>query len=44
MPGITLFGYSKDGGVANMSQLYYPTDVAVDSSGQVYIAETTATT
>ncbi len=33
------FGYSGDGGVANVSQLYYPTDVAVDSSGQVYIAD-----
>jgi sugar lactone lactonase YvrE len=33
------FGYSGDGGPANFSQLTYPTDVAVDSSGNVYIAD-----
>ena len=31
------FGYSGDGFPATLSQLYYPTDVAVDSSGNVYI-------
>jgi len=33
-------GYSGDGGVATSAQLYYPNDVAVDASGNVYIADT----
>jgi uncharacterized protein (TIGR03437 family) len=33
------FGYSGDGSAANLGQLDYPTDVAVDSSGNVYIAD-----
>lgn len=33
------FGYSGDGAVANQSQLTFPTDVAADSSGNIYIAD-----
>ena len=33
------FGYTGDGGAASNSQLTYPTDVAVDSTGIVYIAD-----
>ncbi len=33
------FGYSGDGAAANAAQLTYPTDVAVDSGGIVYIAD-----
>jgi uncharacterized protein (TIGR03437 family) len=33
------FGYSGDGAAANLGQLYFPTDVAVDSGGNVYIAD-----
>ncbi len=33
-------GYSGDGGPAASAQLYYPSAVAVDSSGNVYIADT----
>ena len=33
-------GYSGDGGLATSAQLYYPSAVAVDSSGNVYIADT----
>jgi Abnormal spindle-like microcephaly-assoc'd, ASPM-SPD-2-Hydin/NHL repeat len=32
-------GYSGDSGAATSAQLYYPTGVAVDSSGNVYIAD-----
>jgi RHS repeat-associated protein len=31
--------YSGDGGPATDTSLYYPTDVAVDSSGNIYIAD-----
>ena len=31
------FGYSGDGGPANAAQLTFPTDVAVDATGNVYI-------
>jgi uncharacterized protein (TIGR03437 family) len=33
------FGNSGDGGKANQGQLNFPTDVAVDSSGNVFIAD-----
>jgi trimeric autotransporter adhesin len=33
-------GYSGDGGTATLAQLDYPTGVAVDSSGNLYIADT----
>ncbi|MFB5761966.1 cadherin-like beta sandwich domain-containing protein [Paenibacillus medicaginis] len=33
------WGYSGDGGAATTAQLYYPFDVAVDSSGNLYIAD-----
>lgn len=33
------FGYSGDGKQSNQSQLYFPTDVAVDGSGNIYIAD-----
>jgi sugar lactone lactonase YvrE len=32
--------YSGDGGPATSAQLYYPNDVALDSSGNIYIADT----
>jgi RHS repeat-associated protein len=33
-------GYSGDGGAATSAQLNYPADVAIDSSGNLYIADT----
>ena len=33
-------GYSGDGGAATSAKLYYPYGVALDSSGNVYIADT----
>lgn len=38
--GITKFGYSGDGGPALKAQMWSPRGVAVDSSGNVYIADT----
>ena len=32
-------GYSGDGGPATSAELYYPVDVAVDSAGNLYIAD-----
>jgi len=33
-------GYSGDGGAATAAELFYPTSVAIDGSGNVYIADT----
>jgi sugar lactone lactonase YvrE len=39
--GNTYPGYLGDGGLATSAELNYPYDVAVDSSGNLYIADTT---
>ena len=33
------FGYSGDGGPANQAQIYLPTDICIDSAGNIYIAD-----
>jgi hypothetical protein len=38
-PGV--FGYSSDGGLADTTRLNFPTGVAVDTAGNVYIADST---
>ncbi len=37
--GTGLFGFSGDGGLATQADLATPTDVAVDSAGNIYIAD-----
>lgn len=37
--GTGLFGFSGDGGLATQAELATPTDVAVDSAGNIYIAD-----
>ena len=34
------YGYSGDGGLATSAQLYVPTGIAVDASGNIYFADT----
>jgi trimeric autotransporter adhesin len=38
--GDVTYGYSGDGGLATSAALYYPSGVAVDASGNMYIADT----
>jgi hypothetical protein len=37
--GTTTSGYSGDGGLATAAQLYYPSGIAVDGSGNIYFAD-----
>ena len=37
--GTTTSGYSGDGGAATSAKLYYPYGIAVDASGNIYIAD-----
>jgi len=37
--GCGVHGYSGDGGVATLAELYYPSGVAVDSAGDILIAD-----
>jgi sugar lactone lactonase YvrE len=37
--GTNVAGYSGDGGLATAAELYYPEDVAVSASGNIYIAD-----
>jgi len=39
--GSSSTGYSGDGGPASAALLYYPKDIALDASGNLYIADTT---
>jgi trimeric autotransporter adhesin len=38
--GTGSYGYSGDGGIATSAKLYYPYGVAMDASGNIYIADT----
>jgi sugar lactone lactonase YvrE len=38
--GTGIIGFSGDGGAATSARLYTPTDIAVDGSGNLYIADT----
>ncbi len=37
--GNDTLGYNGDGGMANQAKLYYPIGVAIDNSGNIYIAD-----
>ncbi|MFA6149898.1 MAG: T9SS type A sorting domain-containing protein [Chitinophagaceae bacterium] len=39
--GSSTFGFSGDGSTATSAQLYYPAGIAVDGSGNIYIADQT---
>ena len=40
MAGDGTFGYKRDGGLATSTGLNYPRSIAVDASGNIYIADT----